>query len=340
VKQKRQLVLVLAILILASFACNMPGFSGEAVTPTVEIHTQVASTINALMTSVAQQTQQPGQNATTGTPAASATLPPTVTLPPTYTPISPPTITPIPCNWAQFVDDVTIPDDQAIQAGSSFVKTWRLKNIGTCTWTSSHQLIFVSGESMGAPASVSMTSGSVPPGGTVDVSVSLTAPSSAGTHVGYFKLKAPDGLIFGIGNAANGAFYVKINSVVATTEAPTATTVKLPDLKITQITFDPAEPTHGSPVHVKVSVYNNGNAATSGSFTVKWWGLESFANPSCSWTVDDVYSAHGGRVLECDFTYASPYAPNLNSKATADTDDTIAESNEGNNTLKVPVTVH
>ncbi|MCE1255406.1 MAG: hypothetical protein LWX83_17895, partial [Anaerolineae bacterium] len=231
-------------------------------------------------------------------------------------------------------------DDTEVKAGASFIKSWRLKNVGTCTWTPAYQLIFVSGESMGAPAAISMTPVNIPPNGTVDVSVTLTAPANPGSYQGYFKLRAPDGTIFGIGPAAGGAFWVKIKSVVGTV-TPTATTAAaLPDLIISQITFDPAEPVHDSPVHVKVTVYNNGAAATSNSFKIRWWGLESFANPSCEWNFNENLVAHGGRVLECDFTYASPYAAGLPSKAIADVENTVAESNEGNNAMTVPVTVH
>ena len=113
-----------------------------------------------------------------------------------------------------------------------------------------------------------------------------------------------------------------------------------PDLIISQIALNPASPTAGAPVHVKVSVYNNGNAASNSGFTVQWWGLQTFANPSCSWAVNEIYVAHGGKVLECDFTYSSPYAPGLLSKAAVDTANTIAESNEGNNQMTLPVTVN
>ena len=58
------------------------------------------------------------------------------------------------CNWAQFIADVTVPDGTNYAPGTTFKKTWRLKNIGTCAWGSTDvSLIFDSGERMGAPAS-------------------------------------------------------------------------------------------------------------------------------------------------------------------------------------------
>ena len=46
------------------------------------------------------------------------------------------------CDWAQFVADVTVPDGTSYAANTAFRKTWRLKNIGACTWTTSYALVF------------------------------------------------------------------------------------------------------------------------------------------------------------------------------------------------------
>jgi hypothetical protein len=133
------------------------------------------------------------------------------------------------CDWAQFIADVTIPDGTTFSPGATFRKTWRLKNIGTCTWTSSYSLVFDSGERFGAPTSVSFP-GTVAPGKTVDLSVDMTAPTNAGHFFSYWKLKNASGAIFGIGSTANKAFWAEINvsstSGVAydfTANAPSAT---------------------------------------------------------------------------------------------------------------------
>ncbi len=46
------------------------------------------------------------------------------------------------CDWAQFVTDVTVPDGSIYPPGATFTKTWRLKNIGTCTWTPSYSMVY------------------------------------------------------------------------------------------------------------------------------------------------------------------------------------------------------
>jgi hypothetical protein len=114
------------------------------------------------------------------------------------------------CNWAQFVADVTVPDGTKFAPGTTFKKTWRLKNIGTCTWTTGYALVFDSGERMGAPATVTLPS-SVAPGATIDLSVDMTAPNNAGRYIGYWKLRNAAGGLFGIGSTANKSFWVEIN---------------------------------------------------------------------------------------------------------------------------------
>ena len=79
----------------------------------------------------------------------------------------------------QFIADVTIKDNSTIEPGKSFVKTWSVKNTGNTTWTTDYQLVFVRGDRLGIAGSVNVPK-SVAPGGTVDISVNMTAPASAG----------------------------------------------------------------------------------------------------------------------------------------------------------------
>lgn len=113
------------------------------------------------------------------------------------------------CDWAQFIADVTVPDGTTYTPGATFRKTWRLRNIGTCTWTSSYALVFDSGERMGAPTAINFPS-NVAPGQTVDLSLDLTAPTTAGHYFGYWKLRNATNVNFGIGSTANRSFWVEI----------------------------------------------------------------------------------------------------------------------------------
>ena len=111
------------------------------------------------------------------------------------------------CDAAQFIADVTIPDGTYIDAGATFVKTWRLKNIGTCTWTTNYSLVFVSGVQMGGQSPTPFPY-NVPPGGMVDLTVTLTAPTAVGTYRGYWELANASGTLFGLGSNHSSPFWV------------------------------------------------------------------------------------------------------------------------------------
>ncbi|MBK7317210.1 NBR1-Ig-like domain-containing protein [Candidatus Villigracilis affinis] len=176
---------------------------------------------------------QTGDRALWGNPIiarAGGTTGPTNTPSPTVTgtlpsPTPTKTVTPGPasCDRAQFIKDVTVPDGTAFAPGIGFSKTWRIKNVGTCTWTN-YSLIFDSGEKMGGPDSAIIPT-SVAPGQTVDITIQLTSPTTAGTYRGYWKLKNSTGAAFGIGSAGTKSFWVEIKVsgtgiVPSTTVAP------------------------------------------------------------------------------------------------------------------------
>jgi hypothetical protein len=200
---------LLGIMLLSVFlleACNLPTGKSSEETP-ASLPTKIAVVIPSATTAAA---------ATLPTKDGNTPVPPTAPLPAA-------TKTPIPCNRASFVKDVTYPDGTKVTAGSSFTKTWRIKNNGSCTWTSGYVLLFDSGDQMNAPATGPVTSGTVAPGETVDISVNLTAPGAPGSYQGNFKLRSADNIVFGINANAQGPFWVKI--VVL----PTATaTIPLP----------------------------------------------------------------------------------------------------------------
>ena len=141
--------------------------------------------------------------------------------------ITPVPTTPVPgsgCDKAQFIADVTVPDGTLMAPGATFKKTWRLKNTGTCTWTTGYSLVFSSGEKMGGPTSAPFPT-SVAPGQTVDLTVNLTAPSSANTYRGNWMLKNTSNVNFGIGSTGTNPFWVeiKVSGPTATPGTPSPT---------------------------------------------------------------------------------------------------------------------
>ena len=173
-------LIVIALLLVLSLACS---FGGGAVTPTPE---------SAPTEPIAEV---PTREAPTAPPLAPTTVPtkaPPTTVPPTETPTG---SGPGGCVLSeQFIADVTIPDGTVLAPGAPFVKTWRVKNNGTCTWTD-YKLIFAAGNQMGGPAFVPI--GMTPPGGTVDIAVNLISPTTSGEQKSGWRFQATNGTVFG-----------------------------------------------------------------------------------------------------------------------------------------------
>lgn len=152
------------------------------------------------------------RSGTTQPPAPPPTLTPLPPLPPTATPIGqpPPTVVPSGCDKAAFVADATVPDGTIFSPGAAFTKTWRLRNVGSCAWTTGYKLVYYSGELMSAPTSVNLP-WNVQFNGTVDISVNMVAPTTAGKYRGFWILANANGQFFGIGSDASKPIWVEIN---------------------------------------------------------------------------------------------------------------------------------
>jgi hypothetical protein len=124
----------------------------------------------------------------------------------------------------KFIADVTVPDGASILPGEAFVKTWQIRNEGTCIWSTDYELAFVEGDSLGAPEAIALT-GDVDPGDQVDLSVNMVAPATEGTYKGEWMLRNSDGDLFGGGDEADKPFWVEIKVGEGTSDQAT-----LPDL--------------------------------------------------------------------------------------------------------------
>lgn len=205
-------LIVISVFALALTSCNLMGyFDDNEADDFSQIETMAAATISARYTQAAFETLvgQLTQVAPSSTPPipelplASSTPIPTNTPIATFTPMAtaiPPTSTPIPipCNAAKYLADVTIPDWTTLFAGEEFVKTWQIKNVGTCSWTKDYRIFFLNGNKLEAPSSVAFPK-VVNPGETVNLSVSMIAPSDKGSYTGSWMLEAANGVDFGVG---------------------------------------------------------------------------------------------------------------------------------------------
>lgn len=171
----------------------------------------------------------PSASPTPPQPASPTPALPTLTASPavpseTPSPLPPPTPTPqIGCtNKAIFLADVTIPDDTVLQPGEPFVKTWRLKNVGTCTWNSTYHLVFVRGDAMNAPISFPLSE--TRPGEIIEISLSLLAPRDNGRFTGVFQLRDPQDKIIPVGTEETIWVSIVIGSILANVTPPAGTT--------------------------------------------------------------------------------------------------------------------
>jgi hypothetical protein len=102
-------------------------------------------------------------------------------------------------NDSEFIDDVTLPDETRIPVGQPVIKTWLLRNSGTCAWHSGYLLRPISD---GSPLETGQPVVLPPVEPGEEVQVSVTLRMSAGTPLGQrhqitFRVHDPEGSPFG-----------------------------------------------------------------------------------------------------------------------------------------------
>ena len=90
-------------------------------------------------------------------------------------------------NGMQFVGDVSIPDRTVLKPNLSAVKTWNIKNTGTCTWDSTYSFNYVKGSVFG-PTTVVINK-LVGPGETYEVSVTFNTPAANGEYTAWWQMQ-------------------------------------------------------------------------------------------------------------------------------------------------------
>lgn len=114
-------------------------------------------------------------------------------------------------SWDPATVDVNVPDDTVMSPGQEFIKTWKIKNIGTCAWGEGYELVFSYSSlpnddvlhGVAQPLAASIASQQE-----VEVSVQFTAPDLPGTYFSVWTMENPAGIAFS-GND-NKALYVQI----------------------------------------------------------------------------------------------------------------------------------
>jgi hypothetical protein len=269
--------------------------------------------------------------------------PGTATSPPPLPPSPAPSPTPVAdvsgpggCSLnAGWVEDITIPDDSPFPSSASFAKTWRLRNTGTCTWEVGTALVFVSGDSMGGPASVPV--GALAPDTDADVSVDLVAPATPGTYRGNWQMQTPDGTNFG------SVIWVQIvvpepapeEPTEEPTEEPAEEPTEEPDLVITNLEVDTSDPRQDVPLHIVATLRNQGDA-TAENFRWAWRvsSTQDYIEAPGSFSLEPGEET----VVQLEFTFGG-YATYI-TEAWVDSREDVDESEEGNNTRQLVIPVH
>ena len=198
-------------LVLAACAPSVPPTPSEAeIAQQVAATQQAKATQNSVETLVALVTQLSNQPTWTPQPACPVCPTQVVVLPTAQTTTNPTAGTPVPttapteavgakCFQFDFLGDVNFPPGTVVKPGTTFSKTWTVKNTGTCEWTRDYDLVLAGGEAFGTNKR-----GDIPrevlPGETIDLTIyDMVAPMTEGTYYSYWMIAAPDGARIGYG---------------------------------------------------------------------------------------------------------------------------------------------
>lgn len=185
-RPEKRLFLIILVIIFIALACSLPGSdqNDNDNTPPNEPP--------ATNTPVPDEPDEPDAP-TTPTDTSAPPPPPTAT----------PTEAPVVCEPdSEFVEDLNIPDGTLIAPGTTFTKTWEIENDGTCTWTSEYswEQLDRSGNKLQASVLAMPIPSEVAPGGTLEITVTLTLSATATVgerYDAFFQMRSPDGELFG-----------------------------------------------------------------------------------------------------------------------------------------------
>lgn len=222
-----QVAMMIGALLLSSCGANVPDLTPTVTFGPDEIRTQAVATFSADLT-------QTALFAPTDTPMATLTPPPTLgtlTTSTAGTPFGAATTVGggatavTSCYGLRFVSDVSIPDNTPMDPGETFTKTWKVLNAGTCAWDAGFKFALTGGDAMGS-STLTLPS-AVAAGSQFDISVPMTAPSTAGTYRGNWRMSTATGQFFGdevyVVIVVGGGGAAATNTGAAPTSAPSAT---------------------------------------------------------------------------------------------------------------------
>ena len=192
---KPRLIVTAILFMLLVAACGSANTPEQEPTPDVAaIRTSAAGTVVSQFTlTAAAFTVTPSQPIETSVPAATNTVPATV--PPVAQVTNALGTTVALCDSLSFVEDVNVPDDTSMSPGQDFVKTWKVKNSGSCPWGAGYKLVYA-GYADDMSGQFQPLTGVVQPGQEVEVSVQFKAPDAADQYLSAWQMSNPSGVTF------------------------------------------------------------------------------------------------------------------------------------------------
>ncbi|MBK8428145.1 MAG: hypothetical protein IPL27_20255 [Lewinellaceae bacterium] len=194
-KAKVSIFVLLTALLLAACA---PATPIEPTPDVLAIRTSAANTVVAEFTLTAAMlpTNTPLPPTETPTPEAPTATPTTAfTTDPTLIALGTPGELCDDFSFDLATVDVTILDGSPMTPGQEFVKTWKIKNTGNCSWGDGYSLTYSYGERMdGVPVPIGTV---VQTDQEVDVSVNFKAPTAIGEYTSAWQMTNAQGIPFG-----------------------------------------------------------------------------------------------------------------------------------------------
>lgn len=155
---------------------------------------------------------------------------------------------------AKFLNDVTIPDNSAFPSGTVLTKTWRVQNTGNLSWDERYHLVNTGDKQLTAVANQPLPPAE--PGEEVDISVTITIPSTSGTYTTIWKLQDSNGRYFG-----DRLFAQVVAQPPAVPPTPTINNSQF----ITDVTIPDDTPIAGQAAFVKTWRLKNNGTSTWGN---------------------------------------------------------------------------
>src|SRR5512134_1368178 len=190
---KIKLFVTIALMTTLIAACGSPNTPPAEPTPDVAaVRTSAASTVVSQFTlTAAAFTPTVSLPTETLTPAATGT----VTVAPAAQVTNAAGTTVSLCDSMEYVADVNIPDGTSMSPGQDFVKTWRIKNNGSCPWGAGYKLVYA-GYSDDMDGQFQPLAEVVQPNQEVEVSVQFKAPDATGEYLSAWQMENPSGVTF------------------------------------------------------------------------------------------------------------------------------------------------